>query len=1227
VVSRANTRETLNALNVFYSYALNYAHNTLEWQHFYSGFSVASDKVEYRPFQPGTRQKMTDTAENPVKTSCSPLEPPAIGIENLTWSGLYGSAAGLALVEAAKQAAGPVIVLMVNARRQQQLADEIHFYAKGSELSVIHFPDWECLPYDAFSPHQDVTSRRLSALAGLQAQKQCIILTTVSAALHRLAPREYVQAHSLLLKTGDTIDVTEFRQQLIRNGYQSVSQVMEPGEFAVRGGLVDLFPMGQAVPYRLDLFGDELEAIRTFDPGSQRSGPALPQVELLPAREYPLNEQAINRFRQAFRARFSGDPQQTVIYRDVSQGISPAGIEYYLPLFFQKTNTLFDYLPEHTSWILEPETVPGIRAFHDEVQDRYQQLSHDIERPILEPDEIVITPDAFLRDLNRYSRIELRPLLTDTAQQELATIDQLIFDTQVPPALPVDHKSEQPYHALCSYLDKHPGRALLVCASAGRRETLRHLLNEHGMRPPDVANWQAFLEGNEKLGLTIADLEKGLELNEPRVSVISETQLYGERASQRRHRSALNRSPDAIIRSLAELRIGDPVVHEEYGVGRYLGLQTLDVGDGKTEFLTLEYAGGDKLYIPVFALHFISRYTGTSPENAPLHRLGGDAWEKAKTRARQKAHDAAVEILELQALRAARKGHAFPVHDDHYLAFADAFPFEETPDQERAITEVISDMESSKPMDRLVCGDVGFGKTEVALRAAFMAIHGNKQVAVLVPTTLLAQQHFQNFADRFADSAVNVKLLSRFQGKSEQAAILKDLDDGKVDIVIGTHRLLQEDIRFSNLGLVIIDEEHRFGVRQKERLKKLRAEVDILTLTATPIPRTLNLSLSGMRDISIIATPPEERLAVKTFVLEWNSGLIREAILREIRRGGQVFYLHNEVRTMEKAVSQLHDLVPEAEIRMAHGQMAERELEHIMLDFYHQRFNVLVCSTIIESGIDIPTANTIVIERADKFGLAQLHQLRGRVGRSNHRAYAYLLTPPKRTMTNDARKRLEAIGSLDELGAGFVLASHDLEIRGAGELLGESQSGEIDEVGFTLYAELLNRAIESIKQGKDITVEKTAGAEVNVHAPALLPEDYLTDVHMRLILYKRIANAAVKEELNDLKEEMIDRFGLLPDPAKLLFDVTEIKIAASQLGIKKIDAGPKGARIDFVDQPNIEPTALIRLMQSQPKRFRLDGPSRLRVMQETADAGERIQMLREIVAQIGPEHQLAGVIL
>ncbi len=1137
------------------------------------------------------------------------------------WSGLYGSSAGLSLVRAAQTADGPVILLLPDARRLQQLADEIYFYAKDSELAVVKFPDWECLPYDAFSPHQDVTSRRLSTLANLPLARQAIVLTTVSATLHRLAPASYVAAYSLHLSKGDSLDISGFRERLVRSGYQSVSQVMEPGEFAVRGGLIDLYPMGQSMPFRLDLFGDELESIRSFDPVSQRSGPALNEIELLPAREYPLNEQAINHFRQAFRARFSGDPQQTVIYRDISQGISPAGIEYYLPLFFDATSTIFDYLPDNSIWLMEPETQAAIQSFYTEAVERHDQLAHDIERPLLKPDELFLSPGEFIARAQHYRQVELKPLLTDTGQQTLPDTDSTIFETRTPPLLAVNHKSEQPYLELRNYLAKHEGRVLLVSSSPGRRETLRRLLNEHEFFPTDFSNWQSFIDGDSSLGLTVADIDKGLELIRPNISVICESQLYGERAAQRRHRSSLNRSPDTIIRSLAELRVGDPVVHEEHGIGRYLGLQTLDVGDGSSEFLTLEYAGGDKLYIPVFALHFISRYTGTSSENAPLHRLGSDSWEKAKTRARQKAHDAAVEILEIQAIRQARQGHAFHQRDEHYAAFADAFPFEETPDQERAIDEVIQDMESSKPMDRLVCGDVGFGKTEVAMRAAFMAVHGNKQVAILVPTTLLAQQHYQNFSDRFADSAINVQLLSRFQTKLEQQKVLESLNQGAVDIVVGTHRLLQEDIQFKSLGLVIIDEEHRFGVRQKERLKKLRSEVDILTLTATPIPRTLNLSLAGMRDISIIATAPEERLAVKTFILEWNDGLMREAILREIRRGGQVFFLHNEVRTMEKAVSRLEDLLPEAEIKMAHGQMPERELEHVMMDFYHQRFNVLVCSTIIESGIDVPTANTIIIERADKFGLAQLHQLRGRVGRSHHRAYAYLLTPAKRSMSNDARKRLDAIGSLEELGAGFMLASHDLEIRGAGELLGESQSGEINEVGFTLYADLLNRAIESIKQGKDITVDAapTAGAEVNVHAPALLPADYLADVHMRLILYKRIASAGSEEELNDLREEMIDRFGLLPDTASLLFSVTSLKIEATQLGIQKIDAGPKGVRIDFIAEPNIDPVSLIQLMQSDPKQYRLDGPNRLRVSHHTSDPEERIALLKNIISSLQPQ--------
>ena len=1154
--------------------------------------------------------------------SCSPLEAELPAGGTTSWTGLYGSAAGLALIQAAKNAAGPVVLLLPDARRAQQLADELYFFAAGAGIEILHFPDWECLPYDAFSPHQDVTSKRLSALASLSRGGGGIVLATLAAAMYRLPPKNFIDSYSLRLQVGETLDVDQFRQRLVKSGYQSVGQVMEPGEFAIRGGLIDLFPMGQTVPFRLDFFGDELETIRTFDPESQRSGPGIDRVELLPAREYPLNEESIQHFRQAFRAQFSGDPQQTVIYRDISQGLSPAGIEFYLPLFFGEMSTLFDYLPGNSTLVIDADTLPITRGFFGEASERYEQLRHDLQRPLLPPTRLFITPEELHDRLNKYPVVELRPLLTQTSGSLLQPDADLRFETSPPPVLPVDRKSEHPYQQVCNYIKKGDKRVLLICASTGRRETLRQILSDNELTVPAVNSWQEFIVSDLPLAVTVADVDKGLELTTPAISVICESQLYGERAAQRRHRSDLSRSPDAIIRSLAELRPGDPVVHEEHGVGRYLGLQTLDVGDGNNEFLTLEYAGGDKLYIPVFALHYISRYTGTNPENAPLHRLGSEAWDKARKRAQQKAHDAAIEILEVQALRAARQGHAFPIHDEQYQAFADAFPFEETPDQARAIEEVLSDMESSKPMDRLVCGDVGFGKTEVALRAAFLAVHGGKQVAVLVPTTLLAQQHYQNFSDRFSELPFTIRLMSRFQTKAELQQTLDAVNKGKVDIVVGTHRLLQEDIRFSNLGLVIIDEEHRFGVRQKERLKKLRSEVDILTLTATPIPRTLNLSLAGMRDISIIATAPEERLAVKTFVLEWNSGLIREAILREIRRGGQVFFLHNEVRTMEKALSQLRDLVPEAEIRLAHGQLPERELEQIMLDFYHQRFNVLVCSTIIESGIDIPTANTIVIERADKFGLAQLHQLRGRVGRSNHRAYAYLLTPPRQTLTEDARKRLEAIGSLEELGAGFVLASHDLEIRGAGELLGESQSGEIDEVGFTLYAELLQRAIESIKRGQgtsEIELQPT-GAEVNIHAPALLPDTYLPDVHMRLILYKRIANAPTLEDLTALREEIVDRFGLLPEATQLLFAVTEIKILATVLGIRKIDAGPKGARVDFLAKPNIDPTALIRLMQSEPRAYRLDGPQRLRIARETDTPQQRIELLRDVLAGLRAEH-------
>ena len=1152
---------------------------------------------------------------------------PARNGEQASWSRLYGSARGLAIAEAGLAHTAPVLVITASVHAARQLEDEIRFYG-GNSLPILSFPDWECLPYDVFSPHQDITSQRLETLYRLPGLTRGIVLASASTLMHRLAPADYVSGHSFMLRKGDKLNIQRLREQLTRSTYRSVSQVMEAGEFAVRGGLVDIFPMGSHAPYRIDLFGEQVDSIREFDPVSQRSGHKLESIQLLPAREFPLTENAIQHFRQAFRARFEGDPQKVAIYRDVSKGISPAGIEYYLPLFFPRTATFFDYLPPATLCVIEAGVVQVTETFQREAEARFNERRHDRERPLLPPADVFIGAMDFSSALKNYPLVEMLEFdmqgqtsvtsTPDVIRPDNATI---AYDTQPPSSLPVDHKSDTPYRSLFDYLKTYDGRVLLVAETAGRKETLRALLHDNGFSFEETPGWQAFLRSTIKLGLAVAALERGLLLKERHIAVITEPQLYGERAAQRRRRLHAERDPEAIIRSLGELRVGDPVVHEDHGVGRYLGLQTLDIGDGRTEFLTLEYAGGDKLYIPVLSLHLISRYTGTDPEHAPLHKLGGDAWEKAKRRALEKAHDAAIELLEIYALRAARKGHAFPLHDTHYQSFADAFPFEETPDQQRAIDEVIKDMESEKPMDRLVCGDVGFGKTEVAMRAAFMAVTGKTQVAVLVPTTLLAQQHYQNFQDRFAGLSVRVELISRFRSQNEQKTLIAGLADGTIDIIIGTHRLLQEDVRFKNLGLVILDEEHRFGVRQKERLKKLRSEVDILTLTATPIPRTLNMALAGLREISLIATAPEGRLSVNTFISEWNKAMVREACLREIRRGGQVYYLHNEVRTIEKTVHELQELMPEADIRTAHGQMPERELERIMLDFYHQRFNILVCSTIIESGIDVPTANTIIIERADKFGLAQLHQLRGRVGRSHHRAYAYLLIPGWSAITEDARKRLEALASLEDLGAGFTLASHDLEIRGAGELLGETQSGVIDEVGFTLYSELLNRAVRSLQAGElqVSDVSSSSGTEVNLHAPALLPEDYLPDVHMRLILYKRITAAQNIEALQELKEEIIDRFGLLPAPGLLLFRAVELKIRATPLGIKKIDAGPKGVRIEFINKPDIDPGTILKLLQSAPRLYKLDGPNRLRILGELPDAESRIKGIRQFLDAVSTE--------
>jgi len=1136
------------------------------------------------------------------------------------WGRLYGCSRSLALLELARSHSGPLLVVADNAREAKHIEDELAFFAASdTDIELMTFPDWETLAYDNFSPHQDIISQRLLTLYRLPDLRSGIVIAPINTLLHRLVPPAYVQGHTFFIEKGQVLDIEKFREQLTVSGYASVSQVVLPGEYAVRGGLIDMFPMGSLQPYRLDLFGEEVESIRIFDPVSQRSGKQISKIRMLPAREYPTSEQGIKNFRQRFRATFEGDPQNISLYRDVSNGLMPSGIEYYLPLYFEQMATIFDYLPDNTTLVLSESGYNAASNFQAEIAERYVERKIYTDRPILKPERIFIDTEHFFLETKKYSRIAILDFQAEEMERSVLPgfedASLCRFDSSPAPVLKVDHHSENPYQLLLNFLNETTNRVLIVSESTGRRETLRALLGSKNIETKVFEHWHDFIIDSCRIGLITGEIEKGLVLANPAIVIITETQLYGSRASQKRRRSEKSRDPDVIIRNLAELKAGDPVVHEDHGIGRYLGLQTMDVGDGMTEFLALEYAEGDKLYIPVVSLHLISRYTGTNPDHTPLHRLGGETWEKAKRRAQKKAYDTAVELLEVQAKRSSRKGHKFDIDQEAYDRFSEVFPFEETPDQGKAIQDVISDMNSTSPMDRLVCGDVGFGKTEVALRAAFLAVHGGSQVAILVPTTLLAQQHYQNFLDRFAENAVNVELLSRFRSRKEIEQTLKNISSGKTDIVIGTHRLLQPDIKFKNLGLVIIDEEHRFGVRHKEKLKVLRSTVDVLTLTATPIPRTLNMALSGMRDISIIATAPEDRLSVKTFVYEDNDGLIREACLREIRRGGQVYYLHNEVRTIEKVMRDLQVLVPEAEIRIAHGQMPERELEQVMLDFYHQRFSVLLCTTIIESGIDVPTANTIIIKRADKFGLAQLHQLRGRVGRSHHRAYAYLMIPSRKSITADARKRLDAISALEDLGAGFALASNDLEIRGAGELLGEQQSGEINEIGFSLYSELLGRAIKTLKAGgqPDIDAHAHSGAEINIHAPTLLPEKYLPDIHMRLVLYKRIASATGQENLDLLQEEIVDRFGVLPDEGILLFKVTGLKLLATSLGIRQIDINSNGARIIFENNPAIDPAAIIHLLQSQPARFKLDGPTKLLITEPMNTIEERLEKIAEVL--------------
>ena len=1126
---------------------------------------------------------------------------------------VLGSATGLLIDQLRQRHDGPILLVCRDSESASRMLSEIGFYC-GPDLPAQLFPDWETLPYDTFSPHQDIISTRIETLYRLTEMQSGVLVIPAATLMQRIAPQSFVTGNALWLETGQRLDPDQMRQRLIDAGYLLVDTVYEHGEFAIRGALIDLFPMGSATPFRIDLFDDEIDTLRTFDPETQRSIDKIDRIRLLPAREYPFHKEAISHFKQQWRETFDVDYSRCPVYQDVASGIAPAGIEYYLPLFFEKQcATLFDYLPDNLLLLQQSGLHEAANQFWQEVQARYQERAFDLQRPVLKPEQLFLPPDQLNMALRHYPSLRL-----NEAPEELRPGRDNLPCAQ-PPALTAPAGAADPLTPLAELADK-TRQPLLVCAeSAGRREALLNLASRASLRFREYDNWHAFIADPAPLGITTYPLELGLNLPDS-VQVITETQLFGQQVFQRRRRQREQNDSDHAIRHLSELNIGAPVVHIDHGVGRYLGLQTIETEGEVNEFLTLEYANNAKLYVPVSSLHLISRYSGAADESAPLHRLGTEQWSKARRKAAEKVRDSAAELLDIYARRAAREGHSFTLQEEAYRQFAAGFPFEETPDQASAIEAVERDMRSSQPMDRLVCGDVGFGKTEVAMRAAFIAVQDGRQVAVLVPTTLLAQQHFDNFRDRFADWPVNIELISRFRSGKQQHAIAEQLREGQVDILIGTHKLLQGDLQFKDLGLVIIDEEHRFGVQQKERLKALRAEVDILTLTATPIPRTLNMAMSGMRDLSIIATPPARRLSVKTFVRESSKPLLKEAILRELLRGGQVYYLHNEVKSIEKTAREVAELVPEARVAIGHGQMRERALEQVMSDFYHKRFNVLVCTTIIETGIDVPSANTIIIERADKFGLAQLHQLRGRVGRSHHQAYAYLLTPPPKLMTPDAVKRLEAISESTTLGAGFTLATHDLEIRGAGELLGEEQSGQIQSIGFSLYMEMLNQAIQAIREGKTPNLDQPIqhGSEINLRIPALIPDDYLPDVHNRLIMYKRISNAENERELDELQVEMIDRFGLLPPQARNLFRLAALKLRADALGIVKLEAGDKGGRMEFGADTSVEPLTLVTLVQQQPNRYKLDGASALRFNLPMAKPEDRFHCIEGLLDQLSP---------
>lgn len=1139
----------------------------------------------------------------------SPLQPevPASKGQRVNWERLPGSSKALAITSAARESGSLFVVVTADQSGARRLMEELAFFnPPRSGQRRLLFPDWETLPYDRFSPYQDIVSDRLATLVELHTLRAGILVVPISTFMHRLLPADYLRAHSLLLRTGQTLDTGVFRQELDSNGYRTVSQVMEHGDVAVRGSLIDIYPMGSAVPFRIDLFDNEIDSIRIFDIETQRSLDQTDEIRILPAREVPLTAPAIELFRSNWRLRFSGNPGSNPIYTDVSNGIAPAGIEYYLPLFYTRTGCLNDYFPEDPTVILDEGVYDAALNFREMAEVRYEQGKHDRERPLLAPDEIFYPPDEIFGLLAVHRRIHAGNTGIDDA-----TAGTVRFLTGHPKRFPVNARSQDPLAVFRRFMEEFSGRVLIAAESVGRRETIMELFSREKTRPVLCRDWDDFMARDMRFGLTVAPLEQGAVLERPDIVLLSETQLFGERAQQRRLRRKRRQLTDTVVSNLTELSVGAPVVHEEHGVGRYRGLLMLTVNGIDAEFICLEYDQGDKLYVPVTALDLVGRFVGVDAEHAPLHRLGSGHWLKAKHKALKRVYDVAAELLELHARRAALQGHAFGVDNNAYQAFAQEFPFEETPGQTEAIAGVLEDMRASVPMDRLICGDSGFGKTEVAMRAAFVAVENHKQVAMLAPTTLLAQQHYRNFRDRFADWPVRVEVLSRFVSRKDQDGICDDLRAGKIDIIIGTHKLLQDSIAFGNLGLVIIDEEHRFGVRQKEKLKSLRAQVDVLTLTATPIPRTLNLALSDLRSLSIIATPPSRRLPIKIFIREWDESWLVEAMLREIKRGGQVYFVHNEINSIEKIAAKVAALLPEAKLRVAHGQMPEKQLEQVMLDFYHIRFNILVCTTIIETGIDVPSANTIIINRADKFGLAQLYQLRGRVGRSHHRAYAYLVKPGRGAVSDTAAKRFEAIEALEELGMGFTLATHDMEIRGVGEILGDEQSGQVQEIGFGLYMNLLERAVASLKVGRQPELDRPLdhGTEVDLNVPALIPADYLPDVHARLVMYKRIAGAGEDRALWDLQEECIDRFGLLPDALKNLFRIADLKQQTRTLGIRKIDLGEKGGRVHFDENADFDRVKLISLLQASPRIYKLEEGNKLRINQELPDAAARFDFL------------------